>query len=212
MTIIFACAAPSSRRRRRRRPAQAAPVTLVVARRQPHRRLQPAREAAFPAVLERAPAGQGPRRRDRQCRSVGRHRHRAGSTGSTGRSPTAPTGSSSSSARTTCCAALDPAVARQAIETIVARLKARGIPVMLAGMYAARNLGPDYVQNVRRALSGDCEEARPCALSLLPRRGRGRATLSTCPTGFIRRPRGWTSSSSGSCRASRSFLARLAQR
>ena len=40
---------------------------------------------------------------------------------------------------------LDPKVTRQALETIVQRLKARGIPVMLAGMYATRNLGPDYV-------------------------------------------------------------------
>lgn len=41
---------------------------------------------------------------------------------------------------------LDPAVTRQAIEAIVARLQERGIPVMLAGMYASRNLGPDYAR------------------------------------------------------------------
>ena len=41
---------------------------------------------------------------------------------------------------------VDPAVPRRAIETIVTRLKERGIPVMLAGMYASRNLGADYVQ------------------------------------------------------------------
>ena len=40
---------------------------------------------------------------------------------------------------------LDPAIPRRALDTIVERLKARGIPVMLAGMYASRNLGPDYV-------------------------------------------------------------------
>ena len=39
----------------------------------------------------------------------------------------------------------DPAVTRQALETIITRLKGRGIPVMLAGMLASRNLGPDYV-------------------------------------------------------------------
>ncbi|WP_332839824.1 arylesterase [Methylobacterium sp. Leaf118] len=38
----------------------------------------------------------------------------------------------------------DPAVARKALETIVVRLKARGIPVLLAGMRAAPNLGEDY--------------------------------------------------------------------
>jgi acyl-CoA thioesterase I len=41
---------------------------------------------------------------------------------------------------------LDPAMTRKSIETIVERLKSRNIPVMLAGMYASRNLGPDYIQ------------------------------------------------------------------
>jgi acyl-CoA thioesterase-1 len=41
---------------------------------------------------------------------------------------------------------IDPAVTKQALEAIVSRLKARGIRVMLAGMYASRNLGPDYAQ------------------------------------------------------------------
>jgi len=41
---------------------------------------------------------------------------------------------------------LDPALTRRNIDAIVQRLKARNIPVMLAGMYASRNLGPDYVQ------------------------------------------------------------------
>ncbi|KQT60068.1 GDSL family lipase [Methylobacterium sp. Leaf456] len=38
----------------------------------------------------------------------------------------------------------DPAAARKALETIVVRLKERGIPVLLAGMLAAPNLGADY--------------------------------------------------------------------
>ncbi|WP_336485470.1 arylesterase [Methylobacterium nigriterrae] len=38
----------------------------------------------------------------------------------------------------------DPAVTRRALDSIVSRLKARGIPVMLAGMRASSNLGPDY--------------------------------------------------------------------
>jgi acyl-CoA thioesterase I len=41
---------------------------------------------------------------------------------------------------------IDPAVTRQALESIVTRLKGRGIRVMLAGMYASRNLGPGYAQ------------------------------------------------------------------
>ena len=40
----------------------------------------------------------------------------------------------------------DPDVTRRALETIITRLKERNIPVMLAGMYAARNLGPDYIR------------------------------------------------------------------
>ncbi len=41
---------------------------------------------------------------------------------------------------------VDPAVTRRALEAIITRLKQRGVPVMLAGMYAARNLGPDYAR------------------------------------------------------------------
>ncbi|GJD77821.1 Arylesterase [Methylobacterium gregans] len=39
----------------------------------------------------------------------------------------------------------DPAVTRKALDTIITRLKGRGIPVLLAGMRASANLGPDYV-------------------------------------------------------------------
>lgn len=41
----------------------------------------------------------------------------------------------------------DPAVTRKALTEIIDRLKARQIPVMLAGMYALRNMGPDYVRS-----------------------------------------------------------------
>jgi acyl-CoA thioesterase-1 len=39
---------------------------------------------------------------------------------------------------------IDPAVTRRALETILRRLKQRGIPVLLCGMLAPRNLGTDY--------------------------------------------------------------------
>ena len=39
---------------------------------------------------------------------------------------------------------LDPAVTKRALETIVRRLRARGVPVLLAGMRASRNMGPEY--------------------------------------------------------------------
>ncbi len=38
----------------------------------------------------------------------------------------------------------DPAVTRKALETIIVRLKERGIPVLLTGMLAAPNLGIEY--------------------------------------------------------------------
>ena len=41
---------------------------------------------------------------------------------------------------------LDPKAARMALETIVKRLKARRIAVLLAGMLAPRNLGADYAR------------------------------------------------------------------
>ncbi|MBD3849304.1 arylesterase [Bosea sp. SSUT16] len=41
---------------------------------------------------------------------------------------------------------VDPAQTRQALEAMIERLKERGIPVMLAGMYAPRNLGTDYAK------------------------------------------------------------------
>jgi len=39
---------------------------------------------------------------------------------------------------------LDPKITKSALEDIIKRLKARGIAVMLAGMYAPRNYGPAY--------------------------------------------------------------------
>jgi acyl-CoA thioesterase-1 len=40
----------------------------------------------------------------------------------------------------------DPKVTRAALETIIRRLKERRIAVLLVGMLAPRNLGPDYVK------------------------------------------------------------------
>jgi acyl-CoA thioesterase-1 len=40
---------------------------------------------------------------------------------------------------------VDPKVTRAALDEIVKKLKARGMAVMLAGMYAPRNYGADYV-------------------------------------------------------------------
>jgi acyl-CoA thioesterase-1 len=40
---------------------------------------------------------------------------------------------------------LDPAKMETALEAIIKKAEARGLPVLLAGMEAPRNLGPDYV-------------------------------------------------------------------
>lgn len=40
---------------------------------------------------------------------------------------------------------LDPAVTRDALDKILARLKARGMAAFLCGMYAPRNYGADYI-------------------------------------------------------------------
>ena len=60
---------------------------------------------------------------------------------------------------------LSPATTRKALQGIVERLQSRNIPVMLAGMYASRNLGPDYVQKFD-SLYGDI--ARKHGLVLYP--------------------------------------------
>ena len=41
---------------------------------------------------------------------------------------------------------IDPGLTEKALDAIVTRLKARGIPVLLAGMYAPRNLGEDFAK------------------------------------------------------------------
>ena len=44
---------------------------------------------------------------------------------------------------------LDPAATKATLENIITELKARGLPILLAGMEAPRNLGKDYVDQFR---------------------------------------------------------------
>jgi acyl-CoA thioesterase-1 len=44
---------------------------------------------------------------------------------------------------------LDPAATKATLENIVTKVKARGLPILLAGMEAPRNLGKDYVEQFR---------------------------------------------------------------
>jgi len=44
---------------------------------------------------------------------------------------------------------LDPAATKATLEKMVVEIKARGLPILLAGMEAPRNLGKDYVEQFR---------------------------------------------------------------
>ncbi len=147
MTIIFACAAALA--------VLAAPASAPLAQGQPLRLVVLGdsltagyglpQEAAFPAVLERALKAKGYRV---EIANAGV----SGDTSSGGLDrldwsvPDGTDGVIVELGANDMLRGLDPAVPRRAIGAIVERLKARNIPVMLAGMYASRNLGPDYVQ------------------------------------------------------------------
>ena len=147
MTIIFACAAALA--------VMIAPASAPLAQGQPLRLVVLGdsltagyglpQEAAFPAVLERALKAKGYRV---EIANAGV----SGDTSSGGLDrldwsvPDETDGVIVELGANDMLRGLDPAVPRRAIGEIVERLKTRNIPVMLAGMYASRNLGPDYVQ------------------------------------------------------------------
>ncbi|WP_417769346.1 arylesterase [Stappia sp.] len=58
---------------------------------------------------------------------------------------------------------LPVASARSNLEAIVSRLRARGLPVLVAGMRAPRNLGPDYVEAFD-AMFGEIADAHDALL------------------------------------------------
>jgi acyl-CoA thioesterase-1 len=147
MTIIFACAAVLA--------AMAAPFSAPLAQTQPLRLVALGdsltagyglpQEAAFPVALERALKAKGHRV---EIINAGV----SGDTASGGLDrldwsvPDGTDGVILELGANDMLRGLDPAVTRKALEAIVERLKARNIPVLLAGMYASRNLGSDYVQ------------------------------------------------------------------
>jgi acyl-CoA thioesterase-1 len=147
MTIIFACAAalaamiaPSSAAQ-----AQGQPIRLVALGDSLSAGYGLPQEAAFPVVLERALKARGHKV---EVTNAGV----SGDTSSGGLDrldwsvPDGTDGVILELGANDMLRGLDPALTRRNIEAIVERLKARNIPVMLAGMYASRNLGPDYVQ------------------------------------------------------------------
>jgi acyl-CoA thioesterase-1 len=147
MTIIFACAAALA--------VMIAPLSAPLAQGQPLRLVALGdsltagyglpQEDAFPAVLERALKAKGYRA---EIANAGV----SGDTSSGGLDrldwsvPDGTDGVIVELGANDMLRGLDPSLTRKSIGAIVERLKARNIPVMLAGMYASRNLGPDYVQ------------------------------------------------------------------
>jgi acyl-CoA thioesterase-1 len=147
MTIIFACAAalaamivPLTEAQ-----AQGGPIRLVALGDSLSAGYGLPQEAAFPTVLERALKARG---RKVEITNAGV----SGDTSSGGLDrldwsvPDGTDGVILELGANDMLRGLDPALTRRNIEAIVTRLKARNIPVLLAGMYASRNLGPDYVQ------------------------------------------------------------------
>jgi acyl-CoA thioesterase-1 len=142
--IIFACAAalavviaPLSEAL-----AQSRPIRLVALGDSLSAGYGLPQEAAFPSVLERALKSKG---RNVEVANAGV----SGDTSSGGLDRSVPDGTDGvilELGANDMLRGLDPAGTRRNIETIVERLKARNIPVLLAGMYASRNLGPAYVQ------------------------------------------------------------------
>lgn len=147
MTIIFACAAALA--------AMIAPVTAPLAQEKTLRLVALGdsltagyglpQEAAFPVVLEKALKAKG---YNVEITNAGV----SGDTSSGGLDrldwsvPDGTDGVIVELGANDMLRGIDPALPRRNIEAIVERLKSRNIPVMLAGMYASRNLGSDYVQ------------------------------------------------------------------
>ncbi|MBB4041289.1 acyl-CoA thioesterase-1 [Microvirga flocculans] len=147
MTIIFACAAALAALvvPRPEAQAQGQPIRLVALGDSLSAGYGLPQEAAFPTVLERALKAKG-------------HKVEVSNAGVSGDTtsggldrldwsvPDGTDGVILELGANDMLRGLDPALARRNLESIVERLKSRNIPVMLAGMQASRNLGPDYVQ------------------------------------------------------------------
>jgi acyl-CoA thioesterase-1 len=156
MTIIFACAAtlaalvaPAHAPRAQDSRTRSQPIRLVALGDSLTAGYGLPQEAAFPAVLERALKAKGYRV---EIANAGV----SGDTASAGLDrldwsvPDGTDGVIVELGANDMLRGVDPAVPRRAIDTIVERLKQRGIPVMLAGIFASRNLGPDYTAKFDR--------------------------------------------------------------
>ena len=84
---------------------------------------------------------------------------------------------------------VDPADTETNLTAILDRLAARHIPVLLSGMYAMPNLGPDYADGVPRGVRPAREAARRAVRSVLPARTWRPCRRSTSLTACIPTPR-----------------------
>ncbi|WP_262030326.1 arylesterase [Microvirga sp. Mcv34] len=154
MTIIFACAAalaglvatlPAQAQTQAQPQAQTRPIRLVALGDSLSAGYNLPQEAAFPVVLEKALKAKG---YNVEVANAGV----SGDTSSGGLDrldwsvPDGTDGVILELGANDMLRGLDPAGTRKNLTAIVERLKSRNIPVMLAGMYASRNLGSDYVQ------------------------------------------------------------------
>ena len=87
---------------------------------------------------------------------------------------------------------VDPKLTRGALEAMLERLKARHIPVLLAGMLAPRNLGPDYGGGLRRHLSRSRQKISARSSIRSSSTASPPIRSSTSATGFTRRRPGST--------------------
>ena len=97
---------------------------------------------------------------------------------------------------------LDPAATKVTLEKIITELKARGLPILLAGMEAPRNMGKDYVDQFR-ALYADLAKATTSSSIPSSSTAWHSTTNTRLATGFIPTLKGWRALSTASCRRSR---------
>ena len=72
---------------------------------------------------------------------------------------------------------LDPSRAKSNLDKMIATLKGTGAEVLLAGMLAPPNMGPQLRAGLQRHLPGPRHQARADPVSVLPRRHRARPAL-----------------------------------
>ena len=65
------------------------------------------------------------------------------------------------------CKGCRPRAPRQALSKIIEAVQARGLPILLAGMEAPRNMGEDYVSQFRAIYADLAERHHVAALSVL---------------------------------------------